>query len=108
MSLIKSILFIVSGLLSTNLLLARPHVAQPRAFTIMLDPAGDAKNPGRKLDDSFERGITLQFSETLKQKLESLFPSIRVVLTRLPGETVQLLQNANFANRLDVNFYLSI
>ena len=33
---------------------------------------------------------------------------MRVVLTRFPGETIDPLQNANFANRLKVDFYVSI
>jgi len=79
-----------------------------KPFTIMLDPAGDAQYAGRQIDDSLERGITLQFAEKLKYILESRYDGIRVVLTRVAGETLQHLQNANFANRFDVDFYLSI
>jgi N-acetylmuramoyl-L-alanine amidase len=78
------------------------------AFTIMLDPAGDAKHAGRVIEDSFERGITLQFAERLKKLLETYDPSLRVILTRFPGESLEPLQNANFANRLEVDCYLSI
>ena len=74
----------------------------------MINPAGDTKDAGRTLNDSFERGITLQFSQELKKKLETEYPDIRVILTRMPGETLEPLQNANFANRLDIDFYLSI
>jgi len=74
----------------------------------MLDPAGDAQNTGRQIDDYLERGITLQFAEKLKPQLEKMFDNVRVVLTRFPGEAIEHLQNANFANRLDVDFYLSI
>jgi len=77
-------------------------------FTIMLDPAGDAQHAGRQINDCFERGITLQFVEKLKEELENRYDGIKVVLTRFAGETVQNLQNANFANRLDVDFYVSI
>jgi hypothetical protein len=77
-------------------------------FSIMLDPAGDAQNTGRQIDDSLERGITLQFAEQLKRLLEERYPQIRVILTRFPGETIQPLQNANFANRLDIDCYVSI
>lgn len=77
-------------------------------ISIMLDPAGDAKHTGRQIEDSLERGITLQFTEKLKNILENLYPNIRIILTRFPGETIYPLQNANFANRLDVDFYISI
>ncbi len=79
-----------------------------RPFSIMLDPAGDTKNTGRIIEDSFERGITLQFAEQLKKLLEERHLGIRVVLTRFPGETIEPLQNANFANRLDIDLYVSI
>lgn len=53
-------------------------------------------------------GITLQFAQNLKKILEQLHPDIRVILTRFPGETIYPLQNANFANRLNIDFYVSI
>ncbi len=81
---------------------------QQQTFSLMLDPSGDVKNTGRKIDDCFERGLTLQCAEKLKTILEERYPNIRVVLTRFAGETVAPLQNAHFANRLDVNLYVSI
>lgn len=88
-------------------LLSFPY-RQQTLFTLMLNPAGDAKDAGRMLNDCFERGVTLQFAQELKQAIETHYPNVRVVLTRIPGETLEFLQNANFANRLDVDFYLSI
>jgi len=77
-------------------------------FTLMLDPAGDSQNTGRLIEDCLERGITLQFVQRLKQELEQKIDNLRVTLSRSPGEKVARLQNANFANRLDVDCYLSI
>lgn len=79
-----------------------------RIVTIMLDPAGDAQHTGRKIDDTFERSITLMFAQGLKENLEKEYPSIQVILTRNAGETVTSLANANFANRLNVDLFLSI
>jgi N-acetylmuramoyl-L-alanine amidase len=93
-------------LLSLCILSTASMFAHP--FTIMLNPAGDAKQTGRKIDDSFERGITLQCAEQLKTALEARSSNVRVVLTRFPGETLEPLQNANFANRLDVDVYISL
>jgi len=76
--------------------------------TIMLGPAGDAQNTGRQIDDYLERGITLQCAEQVKQKAEQVLKNKRIVLSRFPGEAIEHLQNANFANRLDVDFYVSI
>lgn len=77
-------------------------------FTIMIDPAGDAKHTGRLIVDTLERGISLQCAEQLKTKLTAQFKNIRVILTRVPGETIQPLQNASFANRLGVDLYISL
>ena len=82
--------------------------AKQTPFSIMLAPAGDAKHTGRQIGDSLERGLTLQFAEQLKKMLQNLYPHVRVTLSRFPGEIIYPLQNANFANRLDVNLYLSI
>lgn len=78
------------------------------SFSIMLDPAGDAVHTGRCIDDSFERGLTLQYAQHLKTYLEKTVPAIRVTLTRNPGEVVSDLQNAHFANRMNVDLFLSI
>jgi N-acetylmuramoyl-L-alanine amidase len=82
--------------------------AQHQPFTIMIEPSGDAKHAGRAIDDCFERGITLQCSQHLKKVLEQMIPGIRVILSRFPGESLEPLQNANFANRLAVNLYISL
>lgn len=80
-----------------------------QTFSIMLDPAGDAQHTGRQIGDSLERGITLQFAEQLKKTLEDKYcSSVRVILSRFPGETIHPLQNANFSNRLDIDCYVSI
>lgn len=95
-------------LLSIFFLTIITHSSLIQSLTIMLDPAGDAKHAGRVIEDSFERGITLQCAERLKKLLEQYDPTLRVILTRFPGETLEPLQNANFANRLEVDCYISI
>ncbi len=77
-------------------------------FTIMIDPAGDAKHTGRLIQDTLERGLSLQCAEELKKAIMQKYNNVRVVLTRVPGETIQPLQHAAFANRLHVDFYLRI
>lgn len=77
-------------------------------LTVMIDPGGDAQTAGRKVDDYVERGITLQCAEQLKKAIESTNSGVRVILTRFPGETIQPLQNPSFANRLNVDLYISI
>lgn len=97
--------------LSLLFLVIIPHITfcyYQRPVTIMINPAGDAKHTGRKIDDTFERGITLQYAEQLKKIIEITYPHISVILTRFPGDMVIPLQHANFANRLNVDLYLSI
>ena len=101
---IKNIIALVFCILTVTI----THPKPSKIFTIMLEPAGDAKHAGREIDDCFERGITLQFAEKLKKVLEEVYPGIRVILSRFPGESLEPLQNANFANRLNIDFYLSI
>lgn len=84
------------------------HTQSIFSFTVMIDPSGDAKHTGRVIQDTFERGITLQCAELLKKELNKTVPNVRIVLTRVPGETIQPLQNASFANRLQADLYLSI
>lgn len=88
---------------------ALPHLCSPQeTCTIMLDPTGDAQYTGRVIDDTFERGITLQCAQELKKILESFDNNSRVVLSRFPGEIVEPLQNAAFANRLKTTLYIAI
>lgn len=77
-------------------------------FTIMIDPTGDAKHTGREIEDTFERGITVLCAQALKTEIIKLIPNVQVILTRVPGEKLSELQNASFANRLGVDFYLSL
>jgi hypothetical protein len=81
---------------------------QSKRYIVMLDPAGDAKNRGRTIDDNFEAGITLSYARALKTVIESSYPEISVIITRSPGESLTELQRANFANRLTVDLYINI
>ncbi len=84
----------------------RPQPTQK--FKLLLDPTGDAQYTGRTIDDTFERGVSLQLAQELKHMLEDLYPEINCVLTRIPGETVEPLQNATFANRLPADLFVHI
>ncbi len=78
-------------------------------FTIMLDPFGDAQHTGREINTTtFERTITHACVQEIKQQLLQQIPDIQVVLTRVAGDYLQPLQNAQFANRLGVDLYVSI
>jgi len=107
MSIIKKKL-VVSFLLLVMSTFSTKAISSKNPFTIMIDPAGDAKHTGRLIQDTLERGISLQCAEALKIALTKNVENVRVILTRVPGETIQPLQNASFANRLNVDLYLSL
>ena len=77
------------------------------SFTIMLDPAGDAKHTGRIIGDTFERAVTLSIAQALEKALHSKL-NCTVIITRSPGEIVSPLQNANFSNRLPVDLFINL
>lgn len=72
----------------------------------MIDPAGDARDTGRTIGNNFERSITLQYAQSLAQELKHNH-HIKTVITRAPAELVPELQNANYANRLHVDLFVS-
>lgn len=45
---------------------------------------------------------------SFEKKIETLHPDIRIVLTRFPGEALEPLQNANLANRLGADCYITL
>ncbi len=79
-----------------------------KPFVLLLEASGDTAHPGRSIDDSFESAITFEIAQTIKQLLLAQYPNIKILLNRTATETVTPLQNANFANKLDVDCYISI
>lgn len=75
-------------------------------FIVILDPAGDAKKTGRKIGDVYERGLTLQYAEKIKEYLHSHYSDITVLMTRSPGDIIQDLQTASFANGRNADFFI--
>ena len=78
------------------------------SFTLMIDPSGDARDAGREIEDTFERTLTMQYAQELKKTIEGHLPGVRVILTRFQGETVEPLQNAAFANRINAQLFVSL
>lgn len=77
-------------------------------YIVILDPSGDAKRTGRRIADSFERGLTLQCAEKIKEYIEQRVPHIKVVITRMPGDIVYDLQNASLSNRLHADLFINL
>lgn len=92
-----------------NLTLTHPIIQKHyRQRTVILDPAGDAKRTGRRIGDSFERGLTLQCVERIKEIIANEAPHIKVVITRMPGDIVYDLQNASLANRINADLFINL
>ena len=99
-------LLILSGTVASSL---TSKNEPSKDFTLVLDPAGDTQNSGRVIGNQFERGLTLQCAEYIKNQLHKEFPTIRITLTRFPGETAPVAyKNASFANKIGANLYISL
>lgn len=88
--------------------LPQPSYGSNKRCVIIIDPAGDATVTGRIIDDSFERGITLQYAQSLQKSLQQELPHATITVARLPGEQVEPFRNAILANRLPADLYISI
>jgi N-acetylmuramoyl-L-alanine amidase len=84
------------------------NIPSQKPFVILLEAGGDISHPGRSINDSFESSITYEIVQAIKQIIILQCPPIKVLLNRTQTETILLLQNANFANKLDIDCYISI
>ena len=84
------------------------HEKQYAQRILVIDPAGDAKRTGRHIGDAFERGLTLQCAEKIKGIIEERAPYIKVIITRIPGDTVYDLQNASLSNRVHADLFFNL
>lgn len=79
-----------------------------QGFTLILQPAGDARHPGRTIFGSYERGLSIQLAEELKKILELKDPLLNIIIPRFNGQSVEPLQHAAVANRMSVDAYIAI
>jgi hypothetical protein len=84
------------------------HEKSNQQYMVVLDPAGDVKHTGRHIADVFERGLTLQCAEKIKEIIEERAPHIKVIITRMPGDAVYDLQNASLSNRIHAHLFIHI
>ena len=103
---IKYITFLIFAVAATYGLPV--HDKQHAQRVIVIDPAGDVKRTGRPIGDSFERGLTLQSAEKIKELIEERTTHIKVVITRMPGDSVYDLQNASLANRIHADLFVNL
>ncbi len=99
---LKEILLIC--LITTPCLKTKPK----HCFTLVLDPAGDSRNPGRQIQEQYERTIAMQCVQALKKELEQKTSELLILFTRLPGQQIDQLEKARFANQLPADLYISV
>lgn len=107
MKIINYIFILAIALIYGNNHVAALFNAPAQQKVVMINPAGDAKHPGRKLSNNYERAITFKCAEKLGKELESRY-GMKVILTRVPGDEVVPLQCASLANRSHINFFIEL
>ena len=75
---------------------------------LVIAPSGDAQNPGREIDDSYERALTLQWAHALKAELEYFYPNALIIISRSTGQTIEPLHHAKISNQLNADFFIAL
>lgn len=83
-------------------------VQQTPLVTLMLVPAGDARNQGRSLEHQFESSSAAAYACSLKAAIEKKYPATRVIISHKAGEIVQPFQIPTMVNTLDVDLVITI
>jgi N-acetylmuramoyl-L-alanine amidase len=76
-------------------------------YTIVLHPAGDKNKTGRVIAREFERKLTRQLAQEIKQLLESS-GQFTVILTHEIGQLIEQEESATLANRLCADAYIHL
>lgn len=83
------------------------------AITLIFDPAGDAKHPGRVIGfeqstQMFERTATLYLTQHIKDHITSLDKRTIVLFSRLPGEQKDPLEKMRFVQQCNADIFIHI
>ena len=81
---------------------------QAPLVTLMLVPAGDARNQGRSLEHQFESSSSMAYALNLKAAIEKTYPEIRVIISHKAGEIVQQFQIPTMANTVGIDLVMTI
>ncbi len=104
----KSSTFFLFASLIVSIGTTHAYTQPEKKCVIMLDPAGDESHTGRVIENTFERGLTLQYAQALQEELEKRIPDCTAILARTAGQATVALQHATLANRMKTDLYLSI
>lgn len=78
------------------------------AITIILDPAGDAKNPGRSIGATFERTATLYVARHIKEHITRLDKKSLVLFARMPGEQVEAVEKYRLVQQCKPDLFVHL
>jgi hypothetical protein len=94
---------------STQPMPLKPPLTQPlQNITLYLNPAGSPYNPGRTVDNQFERGLALTCAQALKDELLRHNPALRIIINPAREEAANHYHTISHAHRLQANMYLHI
>lgn len=79
-----------------------------KPFTLILEAGGDALHQGRTIGTHFENAINFTVAKYIKESLDARHMHARIFINRMPTEVIAPLQNAQFANKLNTDLYISI
>ncbi|MGP0069049.1 MAG: hypothetical protein ACLQGP_36295, partial [Isosphaeraceae bacterium] len=81
---------------------------QAPLMTVLLVPAGDARNQGRSLEHQFESTSSMACVLSLKAALEKTYPEMRVIVSHKAGDIVQQYQIPTMGNTLGVDLVVTL
>lgn len=79
-----------------------------KPFMLILEASGDAATPGRTIFNNFENAVCFTIAQHIKQILDQFDGRAKICINRTPTELLAPLQNAQFANKLQADLYISI
>jgi N-acetylmuramoyl-L-alanine amidase len=84
------------------------HSAKKKV-TIMFHPTGSNTQPGRLIGDFFERGLTLQFIQLLKEKMLATPTTYELIIlsSNSAGQTPSVHDHAVWANQQEVDLFVA-
>lgn len=89
-----------------------PHAVTPFdnaiAYTIFIIPSGDTAHKGRTLDHDFERTITTQLAQKIKDAMAIENQHVKVVVLKTAHETLTAYQRATRANQKNNTLVISL
>jgi N-acetylmuramoyl-L-alanine amidase len=79
-----------------------------KPFTLVIEASGDAFNSGRTICNNFENAISFTIAQHIKEMINVHPLHAKIFINRTPTEIIAVLQNAQFANKLNTDLYISI